>query len=113
MLQRVSLGTHRRTLTLEPNGSEVLVHRPNSGHYFTRFSVPTQYPHPYVGMFVRVTIGASHVLRGADPQGSGFERRETRKIFDGRDVRYLLPAGQIDSRVEIPINSQSTRRATI
>jgi hypothetical protein len=44
----------------------VLAHRPISQTNFRLSSVPTHGPHHADAMFVRVAIGSSRVLRGAD-----------------------------------------------
>jgi hypothetical protein len=45
----------------------VLAHRPTSQTTFRLSSVPTHSPHHIDVTFVRVAIGSSRVLRGADP----------------------------------------------
>ncbi len=61
-------------------------------------------------MVVRVTIGSSRVLRGADPVGSGCGGKQSgRWVQQGHfGGLFGLPAGQVDGRVEITVDDQPT-----
>ena len=48
--------------------------------FLTECSVPTQGPHRVAVMVVRVTIGSSRVLRGADPIGIRLWREAARAL---------------------------------